>query len=161
VSELHFEYQDLTERELAYLARFLVDLRTFWPILTQRVISWIGEEFDTEGESWAGPWAPLSDAYEEWKSERFPGKGILSMYGDLRRAATSPRREPLPQALTLTIEGYRHRTTGEDIDPAWFQDGTDRMPARPLIGEHLTPRMEAEVREAADVYVGGILRTIR
>lgn len=161
MSDVFIEYQNLSPRELEYLARFLADLRTFWPILTRRVIAWIGEEFDTEGESWAGPWVPLSEAYAEWKSDNFPGKGILSMYGDLRRAATSPRREVTPVSLSLTIEGYTHRETGRAIDPAWFQDGTDRMPPRPLIGEHLTPRMEAEIVEAADEYLGGILRTIR
>lgn len=161
MSDVYVEYEDLSPRQLDYLARFLVDLRTFWPILTRRVISWIGEQFDEEGAFWTNAWAPLSDDYAEWKSEHFPDKGILSMYGDLRRAATSPRREALPTSLTLTIEGYTHRVTGRPLDPAWFQEGTDRMPARPLIGEHLTPRMDAEVKEMAEAYVESILETIR
>lgn len=152
---------DLAQRDLEYLARFLVDLRAFWPLLTTRVIGWISRNFETEGSSWTGGWEPLSVNYAAWKSVQFPGKGILSMYGDLRRAATTPNRTVTPNSLTLTIEGYTHSTTGKELDPGWFQEGTNRMPARPLIGEMLTPEMEVEVHEAADIYIDGLIASIR
>lgn len=151
----------LAQRDLEYLARFLVDLRSFWPLVTTRVISWISRNFETEGEYWTGGWTPLSENYRAWKEVHHPGKGILSMYGDLRRASTTPSRTVTPNSLTLTIDGYTHTETGKAIDPGWFQEGTARMPARPLIGEILTPEMEAELHEAGVEYIDGLIASIR
>lgn len=147
-------------RDLEYLARFLVDLRSFWPMLSRAFVGWMSEQFETEGASWTGGWQELSEPYATWKADHFPGKGILSMYGDLRRAATTPRREATPRTLLLTIDGYTHSETGREMDPSWFQEGTARMPARPLIGEVLTPAMEGELNELAERYVGGLIDSL-
>lgn len=150
---------ELSARELDVLARFLVDLRSFWPMVSRRVVGWIGRQFDSQGDYWGDPWAPLSPEYAAWKSQAYPGKGILSAEGDLRRAATSPSREVTPRSLTMTIEPYDK--SGREMDPGWFQEGTDRMPARPLIGALLTPEMDAELRLAADEYVDDLVRRLR
>lgn len=148
---------ELTQRELEYLARFLLDLRPFWPLVSRAFVGWMSEQFKTEGESWTGGWEPLSEPYATWKASNFPGKGILSMYGDLRRAATSPRRIVTPATLTLEIEPFVHSQTDRTIEPAWFQDGTATMPARPLIGDHLTLDQEEELQGLGEEYVRGLL----
>ncbi len=138
-------------RKLAQLELFLEDLRPFWPSLVPLFIGWMGAQFSSEG-GWGGQqWAPLSPAYAAWKSAAFPGKSILIREGDLRRAASSPRREATSRTLTLWI----------DDDVAGFhQDGTDRMPARPLIPDPLPPVALREVELAAEEYVSTLIRRI-
>jgi hypothetical protein len=152
---------ELSERELQYLARMLVDLRSFWPLVSEAFIGWVSEQFKTEGQSWTEGWVPLSAAYRSWKEQNFPGKGILSMYGDLRRAATSPRRIPGPTTLVMEIEPFTHSHSGRQIEPGWFQEGTDRMPARPLIGDHMTLDQEGELQALGERYVTGLLEGLR
>jgi hypothetical protein len=67
----------------------------------------------------------------------YPGKGILVATGDMKRAASAPRACVTPTSLTLTID---------DPKLQYHQDGTDRMPARPLVfGDPLPPEARAEL----------------
>jgi hypothetical protein len=139
-------------RKLAQLQLFLNDLRTFWPLLVPVFIGWMGAQFSSEG-GWGGQeWAPLSPAYAVWKSQHFPGKSILIREGALRRAASEPRREATPRTLTLWID---------DPKVAYHQEGTDQMPARPLIPETLPPAAVREVEAAAHEYVSTLIGRLR
>lgn len=139
------------QRKVAQLQLFLQDLRTFWPLLVPVFVGWMGAQFSTEG-GWGGQtWAPLSPNYAAWKSVHFPGRSILIRDGDLRRAASEPRREVTPTTLSLWID---------DPVATYHQDGTDRMPARPLIPDRLPAVALAEVDEAAHEYVSTLVRQL-
>lgn len=95
---------DSTERRVVLLREALRDLRPFWPRLIPVFIRWMRLQFESEG-AWGGEeWAPLSPAYAAAKARRYPGKRILVATGDLRRAASSPRRITSAQSLTLVID---------------------------------------------------------
>jgi len=105
-------------------------------------------QFESEG-AWGGAqWAPLSPAYAAEKARTHPGKSISIRDGTLRRAASEMRREVTPRTLTMWI----------DSDVAGYhQDGTDKMPARPLIPDPLPSSARIEVDAAAHEYVSALV----
>lgn len=132
------------ERSLRGFAATMLDLRPFWPLVVPLFIRWMAEQFESEGE-WGGEgWAPLTADYAAYKATKYPGKSILIASGQLRGAASRPTRLATPSSLTLTIED---RT----ID--YHQDGTDKMPARPVIPDALPASAEAELELAAEAYI--------
>lgn len=142
---------DEFEKKLAELQVYLRDLRPFWPLLVPLFIGWMGAQFATEG-GWGGQaWAPLSPAYAAYKSRVYPGRSILIREGGLRRAASEPRRTVTPRTLTLTID---------DPVAGYHQDGTDKMPARPLIPQSLPPSATREVEAAATEYVTTLINRL-
>jgi hypothetical protein len=161
VTEYRIDFQGLaeSEKQLLRLAALLRDLRPFWPQVSRLFISWISRQFESEGAFLLGHrWEPLSPEYARRKALMFPGKGILSAEGDLRRAATSLRRIAEPRRLILEIEPYEKR--GRTLEPSWFQDSTTTMPARPLLAEELPGVAERELEEAADRYVVETVRRL-
>lgn len=138
-------------RKLAQLQLFLDDLRPFWPSLVPLFIGWMGDMFASEGGAGGREWAPLSPAYAVEKARTHPGKTILIRDGDLRRAASEPHRVPTPRTLTLTIE---------DPKVGYHQEGTDRMPARPLIPDPIPAAWERDIDRAADEYVSTLIRRL-
>lgn len=135
---------DKQVHRLEGFAAQMADLRGFWPVLVPVFIRWMREQFATEG-AWGGQrWARLSPAYAAAKAVRHPGKGILIAEGDLRQAASRPKRTVTPSSLTLEI-----------VDPKieFHQDGTDRMPARPVVPSLLPAVAVQEVNELAEIYV--------
>jgi len=147
------------DRAIQRVALGLSDLRSFWPLVTTAAIGWIGQQFDSEGAYFSGGWTPLSPEYSDWKDANYPGKLILSREGYLRRAATSPKRTVTPTVLILEIEPYA--TESGQVDPDWFQSGTENMPARPLLPADTDPlpaTAQAELDQLADQYVGQLLR---
>jgi hypothetical protein len=155
---------------LRKLVELILDLRPFWPLVVPLFVGWMGKQFESEGEFFGEQWRELSEPYATWKMTHYPGKGLLSAEGDLRRAATTPQRIARPESLVLRIRPYQKTTrsteltasgrtsrarigTGHTMDPDWFQSGTDRMPARPLLGDVLPPEASAELREAAERYI--------
>lgn len=142
----------VAEKKLEQLALQLEDLRGFWPMLVPIVHGWMGTMFETEGEAGLGrKWAPLSPAYAQEKSRRFPGRSILIREGGLRRAASSMSRVATPRTLTLTID---------DPVAALHEEGTEKMPARPLIPPHLPEAWTRDVDEAATEYVSTLIRRL-
>lgn len=138
--------------QLQKLAVFMTDLRTFWPRIVPLVTGWWREQFDTQGGFAGKEWAPLSPDYAARKAVMFPGKPILQATGALKQAASRPSRVQTPVSLTLTID---------DPKLEYLQDGTDRMPARPLVfGEPLPAAAAAELQVAADEYVSDLLGRI-
>lgn len=143
---------DEYRRKLAQLELFLEDLRPFWPLLVPVFIGWMGAQFASEG-GWGGQaWAPLSPHYAVWKAQHYPGKTILIREGAMRRAASEPRREATPRTLTLWIDDPK-------VDR--HQEGTDRMPARPLIPEQLPQVALRDIDLAADEYISTLVRRLR
>lgn len=148
---VHVTGGDAYNHKLAQLELFLQDLRTFWPLLTPIFIGWMGAQFTSEG-GWGGQqWAPLSPTYAIEKARTHPGRTLLIRDGTLRKAASEPRREATPRTLTLWID---------DPVAAYHQDGTDRMPARPLIPERLPLSAQRDVDLAAQEYVSTLVRRI-
>lgn len=138
-------------RKLAQLELHLADLRNFWPMLVPLVHSWTRDQFDSEG-GWGGEhWQELSPDYAAWKSVHYPGKSILIRTGGLRHAASDMRRAVTPRTLTMWID---------DPVASFHQDGTDRMPARPLIPNPLPSSARVEVDLAAVEYVSTLVRRI-
>lgn len=142
---------DVADAKLEKLQLFLQDLRTFWPLLVPVFIGWMGAQFSTEG-GWGGQtWAPLSPQYALWKSSHYPGRTILIRDGDLRRAASEPRREATPSTLLLWID---------DPVAGYHQDGNDKLPARPLMPERLPASAVRDIDEAAETYVSTLVRNL-
>jgi hypothetical protein len=140
------------EDRIRRLAVFLSDLRPFWPLLVPTVTGWWRRQFDTEGEFGGARWAPLSPGYAARKAIVHPGTGILVATGAMKRAASSPRRTATPTSLTLTID---------DPKAEYHQDGTARMPARPLVfGDPLPTGARAELDRIAEEYVTDLLRRV-
>lgn len=143
---------DEARRRLAQFELFLEDLRPFWPLLVPVFIGWMRDQFSSEG-GWGGQqWAPLSPAYAVEKARTHPGRSILIREGDLRRAASEPRREATPRTLTLWID---------DPKVDYHQEGTERMPARPLIPEPLPAAAVRDVDRAAEEYVSTLIRRLQ
>lgn len=137
------------QRALLRYVSFMLDLRPFWPRVVPAFIRWMRMQFESEGSYGGSPWAPLSPEYLAWKMVHYPGKSILQAEGDLRQAASRPEREARPLDLVLTI-----------VDPKieYHQEGTDNMPARPLIFEHLPPDAVLELEDLAEEYADDMAR---
>lgn len=140
-------------RELNIISAGLADLTGFWPMLVPLWLSWMRRQFETEGAFGGQPWPPLSPAYAVWKASRRPGKPVLQLTGAMKQAVSRPHRSQTPQSLTLTID---------DKKLGYHQDGTTRMPARPVIfGDPLPPVAAMELERAADEYVTDLIRRAR
>jgi hypothetical protein len=140
------------ERKLAKYAAFLTDLRPFWPRVSTLFIGWMREQFESEGRFFGDSWAPLSADYLAWKQRVYPGKPILIATGALRKAASFPTREATGSTLILRIN---------DPKAPWHQEGTSRMPARPILFDNLLPAVaSAELDAAANEYAVEMARRL-
>lgn len=155
-----FDASSFTELEGRYarLLELVADLRPFWPLVIPLFVEWEGRQFDSGGEFWGDPWAELTPDYAAWKTENYPGRGILMAEGDLRHAAQTPRRTPMPTSLLLTIPPYakpRGPGKGRMIEPSWYQEGTETMVARPILPTSgvLTGEADVQLGEVADRYL--------
>lgn len=78
-------------------------------------------------------WAPLSPAYDIWKRNNYGGRPILVLTGRLRAALTTSGAGSIK---TIT---ERNLTLGANVPVGGYnlarlhQDGTSRMPARPVM----------------------------
>lgn len=147
--EIELHGFDEAEKSLRGFAATMLDLRPFWPLVVPLFIEWMGEQFQSEG-AWGGEaWAPLSVDYAAYKAQAHPGRSILIASGALRSAASKPKRTATPSSLTLTI-----------VDPKieFHQDGTETMPARPVIPDSLPVSAEAQLELAAERYIADMVR---
>jgi hypothetical protein len=140
-----FDEADLRIKRVGLL---LSDLRSFWPLVVPIFIGWMRSQFASEGTFSGERWSPLSTPYATWKSIHYPGKPILQATGALRRAASMPTRRATPRSLTLTIH---------DPKISYHQEGTDKMPARPLIFSTLPPIARRELQLVAERYVREVI----
>jgi len=142
---------DDADRQLKQLALFLSDLRSFWPKVVPLFIGWMRQQFDTQGGFGGQPWAPLAFSTTQRKAALGLRPQILQATGAMKDAASRPGRRATARSLTLTIE---------DPKVGFHQEGTDRMPARPLIFERLPIQAEFELKDAATEYVTDLLRRL-
>lgn len=162
-------------RRIEFVAGQLSDLRPFWPKLVSEVfIPWMREQFASEGVFGLGHrWEPLSLEYAVRKRAEFPGKTILQAFGDLRQAASRPKRTRVDaQLLELEIPWAEQKAAkGRDADVKveWHQRGTEgkagptgavgSMPARPIVfGDPLLPGPAAMLEQTQEDYLADLVR---
>jgi hypothetical protein len=136
------------QRRLRGFAAQMLNLRPFWPIAFRLGRRWIKEQLDSQG-GWGGdPWEPLSPGYAAYKARVKPGKPMLWFDGDLRKAAFSPQRVTSATEAELRIVERK---------AAWHQEGTSKMPARPIIPVPLPTEAQDELRDAFADWVGEVV----
>lgn len=167
--EIGFDISGYSEYDAALirLIAMLTDLRLFWPKLVPLFIGWMRERFDTEGRFGGEQWTPLSPDYLTRKMALYPGKGILYASGDLRKAASLPRRIATARTLSLIIDDAKYKHGGDVARSVaeYHQLGTNRMPARPLIPpgwqRGLLPLpLQTEVEAVAQEWVDEMAHTL-
>lgn len=113
----------------------------------------IEEQFAGRGAGPAGPWAPLSPTYAEWKARKAPGMPLMELSGNMREALT---RSSSPMAWReWSADSFSFGTVGLSY-VSHHQTGTSRMPARPLFD--FGPRFEVALMGAAQA---GLREAIR
>lgn len=143
---------DALERRIRQFETLLSDLRPFWPLVVPLATSWWKRQFETEGAFAGRPWRQLSPGYSIVKSQLRPGRGLLVYDGDMKRAFSKPDRSATHRSLTLTID---------DPKVEFHQEGTARMPARPIVfGSPLPPLAARELDTVAELYVSGFMRNL-
>ena len=99
-----------------------------WDAISRYISTEVAGVFSSRGY---GRWARLSEPYASWKAQHYPGKTILRLTDDYYRAATQlGSTKNYQQSTNDSLEfGVR------DIEYARFhEEGTSRMPARPVFG---------------------------
>jgi phage gpG-like protein len=90
-------------------------------------------QFDSEGAYGSGGWAPLSPSYAAWKDRHYPGKPILERSGALRHALTQ-RPFGIEHIQNHFAEfGIAANASTGPYYGQFHQEGTDKMPARPVV----------------------------
>lgn len=159
-----------SERAFALLLAGLTDLRPFWPLVVPTFIRWMRQQFDSEGD-WGGEhWAPLSPDYLARKMQLYPGKPILQATGELRRAASTPRRRATGQFLELIIDDFGpHGGSSPRAVAPYHQFGggsseiggeEGRPPRRELIPDVLPAEAIADLDVLAEKYVRDLARRV-
>jgi hypothetical protein len=149
--DIHVSGDDELRAKLEKLALHLSDLRPFWGLVVPLVHGWMQSQFSTEG-AWGGrAWAPLAPSTVVEKQRTHPGRSILIREGGLRHASSQMRREAGPRTLTMWID---------DEVASFHQEGTSRMPARPLIPEPLAASAVRDVELAAEHHVNVLVRAL-
>lgn len=159
--EIRFNLEgfDAYEQALIRLIAMLRDLRPFWPRLAPIFVGWMRERFATQGEFGGDAWAPLNPAYLARKMTMYPGKGILYASGDLRQAASRPRRLATPTSITFEVDdsAYTHGSGTNRSVVEYHQQGSSTMPARPVIpatwNTALPFELQKEVEEEAELWI--------
>jgi len=127
-----------------------------FPLLVPVFEDELGRQFAAEGGGPSGPWAPLSEAYEAWKTDRFPGQPILVATGALREALTDSVSQQAWREWSASA--FSFGTAGVEY-ASFHQTGTGRMPARPPFdfGE----AFEADLASAAMAGLRDAIRGVR
>jgi phage gpG-like protein len=113
------------------MSRAVSDWRPYWPGIAAVFYEAERARFASDG---FGTWKRLSDGYAAWKSKAYPGEGILSRTGDLRRSLTDrfgPNAvyEAEAQSLALGTTLFYAKIHDHTEGP-----GTGKIPYRPPIG---------------------------
>jgi hypothetical protein len=117
------------------LSRFGEGISDFSPLFAetgQLFKADMAAQFVTQGETSGDEWAPLSPAYAAWKAKKFPGRTIGWLTGALMQSMTggagyteiiTPLTAEFGEADGAAATAYAH----------YFDEGTDKMPARPVL----------------------------
>lgn len=138
-------------RRLDRIRQVLNNLQPFFRSEGSRIVyNEIREAFDSEGY---GAWPPLDIDYARRKQRLAPGKPILQFSGAYFRAATrqnalGSRRRVRRNSLEIGVDERRFRGGY----PEFLEEGTSRMPARPVFGS-AGPRVKSKIVDALCDYV--------
>lgn len=132
MSGLHFEGSGLTPFVLT-LERFQHNLgdasEAFRAMADYQKTVVNARQFEGLGSAEVGTWSPLSPRYAAWKAKKRPGAPLLVFDGRLKKEMTTPGAG----VYKVWSSGF---TVGTDLFYATYhQNGTKKMPARPLQGE--------------------------
>ena len=142
------------EFRLSRFADGITDFTEMWQYVGGAFRTMMKEQFKSEGALGSGRWTKLSDDYRTWKERHYPGQKIGHLSGALRASMTggagysehrTPRAASFGMDLSSKAIAYGH----------YFSEGTEKMPARPVIvatklrGTALRKATEAWVRSEA------------
>ena len=80
------------DRGIARFADGVADYRPVWAVIEDDFYAQMKAQFKTEGEEGGDKWAPLTEAYAQYKALVAPGKPILERTGSLVASLTSGGR---------------------------------------------------------------------
>lgn len=114
-------------RAVGDFAEGMTDFSEVWPDVRDEFFAIEREQFESEGaQGDAAAWQPLSPHYAAWKDRNFGGMPILQRTGALMASLAGDAANVDMQSDSLTI--------GSSVAYAiYHQEGTSRMPARPVI----------------------------
>lgn len=148
---INFDTLLRTEVFLSEISAALGDFRRFFTAyLAPFTYAEIDDIFETEGR---GAWAPLDPIYAARKAVSHPDKGILTLDGTYRNAATHPNHpgswvEVSQTELVLGVRGTYFESTFGANYPGLHEEGNDdqNLSARPVYeliaaGEGFAQRM--------------------
>jgi hypothetical protein len=145
--------------EMRVLEAGLRDLRPFWRVLFPMTQRWIRSQFRTQGAFGNTLWPPLSENYAKAKKAKWGRRPILVASGDLRKEVFHPKQRATPTSLLVYIE--ENITDHHGPIARFHQEGTERMPRRPILFDELPQKADLELRAAADRYVDKLLTRAR
>lgn len=94
-------------------------------------------QFRKQGGHTGPQWAPLAPGYAKWKQMHFPGKPILQLTGLLRSSLVK-------RPFGVDEVWDKGMVVGTAVEYATYhQNGTDKMPARPIIGKPTKHEMKS------------------
>ena len=146
IKEFHFQ-----------LSRFGEGISDFRPLWEQTGFLFkqdMAAQFATQGDTSGDEWAPLSEAYAAWKAKHYPGRTIGWLTGALMQSMTggagyteifTPLSAEFGQA-----DGATAASNGASYG-RYFNDGTGKMPARPVL--RFTPAWGVAFQNAAAMWV--------
>lgn len=129
----------MSRAQLAPILKELKRQRDFWRFdrgklgrqLMDAATDCIEDDMDAQQAPDGAPWAPLSEAYVEFKDQVAPGEPMAVLYGHMKT------REQLEGQRFRGADEMR-QTYGIDErakqEASWFIEGNDRQPARPFYG---------------------------
>jgi hypothetical protein len=134
-STVQFDWEPSLKEFHFRLSRFGENISDFSPLfleIGQLFKQEMAATFVTQGGASGGEWEPLSPAYAAWKSKKFPGRGIGFLTGALMASMTGgPGYTEIITPLTVEFG------EADDSPPTeyakYFDEGTDKMPARPVL----------------------------
>lgn len=116
----------------------------------------VRDQFDTEGQHYGRKWAGLSPKYKVRKDRERPGRKILVYSGKLKRTAAPHLAS---QAGVYRVTGKRGEVGLTDAQvpyAKYHQSGTNKMPARPFMGDPTRKDQKAMVKEVHRWLVNGL-----
>ena len=146
LKEFHFE--------LSRFGQGLSDFTPLWLTLGGLFRQEMAAQFATEGDAGGEHWAPYggetAPAYELWKAKNYPGRTIGWLTGALMESMTGGPGYSEEFTPFIAKFGQADGAAAAEYGP-YFNDGTDKMPARPLL--NFTPQQGLIWQKAAVNFV--------
>ena len=103
--------------------------------IRDRLVSTVGQQFQTEGSHGGAPWPGLNAEYERWKESAFPGRPLLVRSGAMRAAYLVHGTRELTNTRLVWGVDDQVDAEGERIaDRALaHQTGEGRVPQRKIV----------------------------